>query len=113
MLTQKQLKMAIDSGGYLVGPHDERYDLLVTAATDPYTQCGLSKVICISHLQDFEIHHLPDIYIGRLGLADGEFQRQIEALLRNAGNGDSRGGLFPVETKLKQEPMEQKLLRKM
>ena len=102
MLTRKQLKMAIDSGGFLVDPHDERYDLLVTAATDPYTQCGLSKVICISHLKDFEIHHLPDIYIGRLGLAEGEFQRQIESLLRNAGNGDSRGGLFPVETRLRQ-----------
>ncbi len=102
ILTRKQLKMAIDSGGYLVGPHDERYDLLVTAATDPYTQCGLSKAICISHLKDFEIHHLPGVYIRKLGLADGEFRRQIEALLKNAGNGDSRGPLFPIETRLRQ-----------
>lgn len=101
LLTREQLKMAIDSGGYLVEPHDERYGLLEAAATDPYTQCGLSKVICVSHLQDFELHHLPDIYIGRLGLADGEFHRQIEALLKV--NGDSQGRLFSVETKLKQE----------
>jgi len=101
LLTREQLKMAIDSGGYVVEPHDERYDLLVAAATDPYTQCGLTKVICTSHLQDFELHHLPDIYIGRLGLAEGEFHRQIEALLKS--NGDSQGRLFSVETKLKQE----------
>ena len=101
LLTREQLKVAIDSGGYLVEPHDERYDLLVTAATDPYTQCGLTKVICVSHLQDFELHHLPNIYIGRLGLVDDEFHRQVKALLKN--NGDSQGQLFSVETKLKQE----------
>lgn len=101
LLTRKQLKLVMDSGRYLVEPHDERYDLLVAAATDPYTQCGLSKVICISRLQDFELHHLPDIYIGRLGLAEDEFHLQIEALLKS--NGDSGGRLFSVETKLKQE----------
>jgi hypothetical protein len=100
LLTREQLKMAIDSGGYLVEPHDERYDLLVTAATDPYTQCGLSKVICISHLQDFGLHHLPDIYIGRLGLAEDEFHRQIETLLKN--DEESHGRLFLAETKFKQ-----------
>ncbi len=101
LLTREQLKLAIGSGGYIVEPHDERYDLLVTAATDPYTQCGLSKVICISHLEDFELHHLPNIYIGRLGLAAGEFQCQIQALLRH--NGDLGGRLFTTETNLKQE----------
>lgn len=101
LLTRKQLKMVIDSGGYLVNPHDERYGILETAATDPYTQCGLSKVICISHLQDFELHHLPDIYIGRLGLADSELHRQIEALVNQ--NGDSQGQLFSVETRFRQE----------
>lgn len=102
LLTRKQLKKALDSGGYLVEPHDKRYDLLVTAATDPYTQCGLTKVICISRFQDFVLHHLPDIYIGKLGLESEEFHRQIAALLKSAGNGSSGGCLFPVETGLKQ-----------
>lgn len=101
LLTREQLKIAINSGGYLVEPHDERYDLLVTAATDPYTQCGLSKVICVSHLKDFELHHLPDVYIGRLGLAEEELHRQISTLLNN--NVDSQGQLFTGETKCKQE----------
>ena len=103
LLTQKQLKKAIDSGGFLVAPHSERYDLLVTAATDPYTQCGFSKVICISRLQDFEIHHMPDVYIGKLGLSDSEFQRQIEALLKHAADAGHEGTLFPTATRLKQE----------
>lgn len=110
LLTREQLKVAIDSGGYLVEPHDERYDLLVTAATDPYTQCGLTKVICVSHLQDFELHHMPDIYIGKLGIADNEFLQQIEALLKN--NGESHDRLFSVETKLKQGRWSKKYYEK-
>jgi hypothetical protein len=40
LLTQKQLKAAIDSGGFLVPPHHGKYDLACTASTDPYTSCG-------------------------------------------------------------------------
>src|SRR5581483_1980853 len=43
LLTQKQLKLAIASGGFLREPHEGRYDLLCTAATDPYTSCGFKK----------------------------------------------------------------------
>ncbi len=102
LLTQEQLKKAIDSGGYLVGPHQGRYDLLCTAATDPYTQCGFAKVICISHVQDFMTHHLPNIYIGKLGLESSEFHRQIDALLSMKTNGMPQGRLFQTETNLKQ-----------
>jgi len=102
LLTRNQLKKVIDSGGYVVAPHTERYDLLETAATDPYTQCGLSKVICISHLQDFVCHHLPNIYIGKLGLENNEFHLQIDALLQNKGDQSYQESLFPVETTFKQ-----------
>ena len=67
ILTQGQLQKAINSGGFLLPPRKGRYDMLVTAATDPYTQCGLKKLICISHLDDFCIHHLPNVYIGKIG----------------------------------------------
>ncbi len=80
ILTRSQLRRAIDSGGFLVGPHQEKYDLLVTAATDPYTQCGLRKVICISNLRDFVLPHLPNRYVGQLGLGDHEFYEQVRAL---------------------------------
>ena len=67
-LTRSQLRKAIRSGGFSVGPHEGKYDLLCTAATDPYTQCGFAKLIPISHLKDFTVHHLSNKYIGRLGV---------------------------------------------
>ncbi len=68
MLTQWQLEQAIRSGGFTLSPHSGRYDLLCTAATDPYIQCGFSRVICLSHLSEFELHHLPNAYLNRTGL---------------------------------------------
>lgn len=68
MLTRQQLHKAIDSGGFMLPPRRGRYDMLVTAATDPYTHCGMKKLICISRMDDFSIHHLPNVYCGELGL---------------------------------------------
>jgi 2-polyprenyl-3-methyl-5-hydroxy-6-metoxy-1,4-benzoquinol methylase len=102
LLTQEQLGMAIASGGFLVEPHQERYDLLVTAATDPYTQCGLTKVICVSHLEDFCLHHLPNQYIGRVGVSNADLQLQLDALISIASNGKAPDELFKGETALKQ-----------
>jgi len=100
ILTQEQLQKAIESGGYLVSPHEERYDLLCTAATDPYTQCGLRKMICISHIGDFLLHHLPNQYIGKMGLELYEMQAQINALLAINGNKKAQVELFPTRTML-------------
>lgn len=89
ILTQAQLRRALASGGFLVPPHSGRYDLLCSASTDPYIQCGFTRIVCISHLQDFELHHLPNAYLNRKGLIsdnsagldeDG-YQSQISALL--------------------------------
>lgn len=81
MLTQKQLKQAIRSGGYSLSPHSGRYDLLCTAATDPYTQCGFARVICLSHLARFEVHHLPNAYLNRIGIGEADHSSQVAALL--------------------------------
>jgi SAM-dependent methyltransferase len=80
MLTREQLQRAIRSGGFAMLPHSGRYDLLCTAATDPYTQCGFSRVICFSHLPEFELHHLPNVYLNRIGLSEEEHRLQIGAL---------------------------------
>jgi 2-polyprenyl-3-methyl-5-hydroxy-6-metoxy-1,4-benzoquinol methylase len=102
VLTRQQLGCAIDSGGFLVGPHQAKYDLLCTAATDPYTQCGLRKLICISRLEDFLVHHLPNKYVGSaFGVDDPELQRQIGALRRIGRNGHRPAHLFETETKLR------------
>jgi 2-polyprenyl-3-methyl-5-hydroxy-6-metoxy-1,4-benzoquinol methylase len=101
VLTREQLRRAITSGGYLVKPHRWRYDLLCSAATDPYTQCGFKKLICISHLQDFLVHHLPNTYVGTtLGIDDSELRRQIKALLQIGQNGSHPPSLFETETKV-------------
>lgn len=78
LLTQAQLKKAIASGGFLRAPYEGRYDMLCSAATDPYTRCGFRKVICISALEDFLIHHLSDRYADQLGVSLANFNEQIQ-----------------------------------
>lgn len=81
LLTQAQLRRAIASGGFLREPYESRYDMLCTAATDPYTSCGFRKVICISALNEFVIHHLPNRYVGQLGLPISSFAEQVQTLI--------------------------------
>jgi 2-polyprenyl-3-methyl-5-hydroxy-6-metoxy-1,4-benzoquinol methylase len=86
LLTTNQLRRAIASGGFLSEPYEGRYDMLCCAATDPYTKCGLRKVICISKLEDFLIHHLPNRYVGQLGIPLASFKEQVQTLT-DIGNG--------------------------
>jgi len=99
-LTQAQLKKAIHSGGFLVEPHEEKYDLLCTAATDPYTQCGLKKLVSVSHLDEFTVHHLSNKYVGRVGVTAAELRDQTEALIRIAEEPKKPWPLLNTETKL-------------
>jgi 2-polyprenyl-3-methyl-5-hydroxy-6-metoxy-1,4-benzoquinol methylase len=99
VLTRDQLKQAIQSGGFLVGPHEWKYDLLCSAATDPYTQCGFKKLIPISHLDDFSIHHMSNKYIGRMGIGRTEMHSQVQAALRLV-EGQISKPLLETETKL-------------
>jgi Methyltransferase domain len=103
VLTRSQLKLAINSGGFLVGAHaDGKYLLPETASTDPFTQCHLAKLICISRSEDFLVHHLPNKYMAiGLGIGSREFQRQVNALLRLDTSECRVTSLFPTETKLR------------
>ena len=103
VLTQKQLKHAIASGGFLTGPYEDKYDLLVTAATDPYTKCGMRKMICISHLDDFVVPHLPNKYVGRMGLEESELCRQVAALLAIGRGERTAFQLLNVETRVRHQ----------
>ena len=80
ILTQDQLKRAIISGRFIVEPWEGYYDMLCTAATDPYTQSGFKKMICISRLNDFCLPHLSNAYIGKIGTESSEVLIQITAL---------------------------------
>jgi len=101
VLTRKQLGRAVQSGGFLVEPHEGHYDLMATAATDPYTQCGFRKMVCISHIEDFTLPHLPNKYLGKqgMGLRRDEFVRQVRALLDIDSDRRPCSKLFEPETR--------------
>lgn len=100
VLTRDQLQKALASGGFLVSPHEGKYDLLCSAATDPYTQCGLTKLIPISHLDDFTIHHLSDRYAGKFGVNRAELLAQIDVMLDLAAEETKARPLFATETRV-------------
>ncbi len=101
VLTQAQLKKAINSGGFLLDPHEEKYDLLCAAATDPYTQCGFTKLIPVSHIEDFTVHHLSNKYIDRMGISGTDMHRQLDVLLSMAHDGAPPDPLIDTETRLR------------
>lgn len=78
--TRNQLARAIESGGFLVEPHQEMYGMLESAASDIYTQCGLRRLVCISRVDEFIVPHLPNKYFSTMGIPIGELRRQITAL---------------------------------
>jgi 2-polyprenyl-3-methyl-5-hydroxy-6-metoxy-1,4-benzoquinol methylase len=101
LLTRVQLERAIASGGFLVEPHSGKHDLICSAGTDPYTQCGFEKVIGISPLDDFLVHHLPNTYVGStFGVGETELRSQIQCLAQILQNGRRPIPLVPVESKL-------------
>jgi 2-polyprenyl-3-methyl-5-hydroxy-6-metoxy-1,4-benzoquinol methylase len=100
ILTRKQLERAIASGGFLVPFHEGQYEPLESAATDPFTQCGFRKLVCISHFDDFLVPHLSNKYAGKQCLQAEEFYMQLRALPEISSNGKFKGTLFPVDTKV-------------
>lgn len=94
MVTRKQLRKAIASGGFLVSPHAEVYGMLETAASDLYTQCGLERLICVSRIHDFIVPHLPNKYYAQMGIPLEILEEQVRAL-RDVGRCNGwTGALF-------------------
>jgi 2-polyprenyl-3-methyl-5-hydroxy-6-metoxy-1,4-benzoquinol methylase len=100
LLTQAQLKHAIASGGFVRAPYQDRYDMACTAATDPYTSCGFRKVVCITPLEDFLIHHMSNRYAGKVGVSLPAFKEQVQALERICDNAHPVSTLCEVESKV-------------
>lgn len=83
VLTRDQLRTAIRSGNYFLGPRSENfYEILETAATDPYYICGLTKYLCISKIDHFFLHHMPNNYYHLMGISYQELHQQIDQLKR-------------------------------
>lgn len=101
LLTRSQLQRALDSGKYLTAPYAGRYNMLETAATNVYTQCGLRKMICISDLDSSSVHHLPNKYFAKFGLPREDLRRQLDELCRLEQNGGSYAPLIQMQARLK------------
>jgi SAM-dependent methyltransferase len=105
-LTREQLRKAIDSGGFRVEPHANRYDLLIEAATDPYTRCGFTKVVNVSRLPSFQLQHLSNRYATDNGGSVVEQwipQADMDLLttaLQDPVNRTGTGPLIPPETRV-------------
>lgn len=98
--TREQIQAGINSGGFGLEPHEGRYDMLCAAATDIYANCGFERLICLDRIDDFSLEHLPNKYIGKMGLAKSDVLIQIEAL-RQVYSGTLPGyELLDPETKL-------------
>ena len=112
ILTQAQLRRAIASGGFLNEPYSAKYGLPETAATDPYTCCGFRKVVCISALDDFLIHHMANRYVGQLGIPLEDFKSQAETLISVRKGAFPASSLCPVDSKLPRQKWSKDLYRK-
>lgn len=98
LITRNQLTAMIARNGFVRGPYEGRYDMLCSAATDPYTAYGFRKVVCISALDDFLVHHLSNRYAGQMGISLPCVRKQIEALLAVAAGTHVASTLFQVDT---------------
>jgi len=98
--SRDQVKRAFESGGFGDEPHEGRHDMLCAAATDIYTRCGIERLVCLDDLDRFLLPHLPNKYVGRMGLPREEMDWQIEALRKVHEGVLSRASLFDPETKL-------------
>lgn len=99
LLSRDQLRQMVAHDGFVRVPSKGRYDLACTAATDPYTRYGLRKIICISALDDFLIHHLSDRYAGQMGIPLDLVRLQIQALEQIAEGSREASTLVQAETR--------------
>ena len=97
LLTQAQLRRMMSVDCFVRTPYEGRYDMLCSAATDPYTAYALRKVIVVSAFDRFLIHHRSNRYAGKVGVPLSVLRQQVEALL------DVADGLRPASTLLPAE----------
>lgn len=101
ILTKSQLSIAIKSGNYSNFPRiSAGGGVLESASADPFIDCGLEKVICLSDIDRFLVHHLPNNYVHKWGLRMCELRPQIEAMNKIANKTLINNCLLKEQTKL-------------
>lgn len=98
VLTKDQLLRAIASGGFVRAPYEGQHDMLCSAATDPYTSCGFRKVICVSSIGDFTIHHKSNRYAGQVGASAADFNTQVDTLIAIAKGAHPVSSLLDIRS---------------
>jgi len=98
VLTRAQLHGVVASGRYDVPPYRGRYSTMVSAVVGAYTDCGLRRLNSVSRLQDLMLHHLPNVYLDRLGMEMADFEAQADAVRRLGA--DAGTSLVPLEPAL-------------
>jgi hypothetical protein len=82
MLSHKQLKMAMASGKYVAGPHDNGpYAVRELACSGAFVECGLSAVLDLTLFDDLTVQHMPANYFGILGTSETDLKRQIAEMV--------------------------------
>ena len=129
ILTRKQLKQALNSGGFTTVAHRSKkiiqvYDTLESGATDVYTSCGFaSKILPVDKMDSLLVHHLPNKYVNSGGVWDNPGPLTLkklkklfnpagkpiridfvspEAILRSASKALETGRIFQAQRILKQ-----------
>ncbi len=111
LLTKSQLSTAINSGNYNNFPRiSGGGGILEAASADPFIDCGLEKVICLSNLDRFLVQHLPNNYIDKWGLNIKQLKPQIEAMKEIAHGELVNTSLLENQTKLLIRSFDKKYL---
>ena len=100
ILTRDELKHCLAHPSWMNSTELVDYKLLETAATQVFTMCGIKKVICLSHIEDFLIAHMPNVYYQIIGLPEEDLMAQVESIKQLHQNGGNTSKLFPTETTL-------------
>jgi len=100
ILTKSQLKKLMASTNYFIEPSEGFYGMLEMAATAPYLIKGFKKMICLTRIDDFAVHHLPNTYIYKWGAESAEVKIQINALKQIEMEKRPNCRLFETYTRL-------------
>jgi hypothetical protein len=91
-LTRDQLHTCLSSGHYLTAPRTGRADIAWNAATDPYTRCGLTRLIKVDELEPFLVRHSQD---GRRDGSPLDEVRSAADVLSTTVRGSAASELLP------------------
>jgi len=92
-LDDRHLGQAIASGRFLEVA-SPRF-IIEQANTGVFDHCGLRRLVPVSRLDEFLIHHMSNKYVGKLGVPKPEVDRQVELMRRIAAGEVAPRQLVP------------------